>query len=44
VLDDWTHHDWNLTFVFATAVYFIGAICWLFIDPVTPIEEPGESR
>jgi len=36
---DWTHHDWNLTFVFATAIYFIGAICWLFIDPVTPIEE-----
>lgn len=39
----WTHHDWRLTFVIATIVYFLGGICWLFIDPVTPIEEPGKD-
>jgi len=39
---DWTHHDWQMAFIASASVYFLGAICWLFIDPVTPLEEsPG---
>jgi MFS family permease len=35
----WTHRDWQLTFAISAIIYFFGAICWLFIDPVTPLEE-----
>ena len=34
-----THGNWVLTFYVASAVYLIGAACWLFIDPITPIQE-----
>ncbi len=37
---DWTGRDWHLAFVISAVIYFLGAICWLFIDPVTPLEEP----
>ena len=36
---DSTTQDWQLAFFIFAAVYFLGAICWLFIDPVTPLEE-----
>jgi len=35
----WTHHDWQLAFAISAIIYFLGAICWLFIDPVTPLEK-----
>ena len=35
---DLTNRDWQTAFLITTSVYFIGAICWLFIDPVTPLE------
>ena len=34
-----THNNWNANFVMFAVVYFLGALCWLFIDPVTPLEE-----
>lgn len=34
-----TSHDWQSAFLIFAAVYFIGALCWLFIDPVTPLEK-----
>jgi ACS family glucarate transporter-like MFS transporter len=37
ILDRW--RDWNLFFYLMIAVYLCGAVCWPFIDPVTPIEE-----
>ncbi|MBM3834074.1 MAG: MFS transporter [Verrucomicrobia bacterium] len=40
------NNNWNLNFQMFAAVYFVGAICWLFIDPVTPLdheEEPVRS-
>lgn len=40
---DWTHHDWQTAFIASASVYFLGAICWLFIDPVTPLEESPAS-
>ena len=32
--------DWKLAFDASAIAYTIGAICWLFIDPVTPLDEP----
>ena len=29
---------WTTAFVVSAAVYFVGAVAWLFIDPVTPLE------
>lgn len=34
-----TMEGWITTFIVAAIFYFIGAIAWLFIDPVTPLEE-----
>jgi predicted MFS family arabinose efflux permease len=34
-----TNHNWALTFYVAAAVYVVGAILWLFIDPVTPLDQ-----
>ncbi len=36
----WTHRDWQLAFALSAAIYVLGAICWLFIDPVTPLDQP----
>ena len=30
--------NWEVVFAISAAIYFLGAICWLFIDPVTPLE------
>ena len=35
-----TGHDWQLAFLISAIVYGLGALCWLLIDPVTPLEEP----
>jgi MFS family permease len=34
----WTGNGWNIAFWMSAAIYAAGAVCWLFIDPVTPIE------
>jgi MFS family permease len=34
--------NWWLVFASASAIYFIGAVCWLFINPVTPLEQSAE--
>jgi MFS transporter, ACS family, glucarate transporter len=34
-----TAHNWALTFYVSAAVYLVGAILWLFIDPVTPLDQ-----
>jgi MFS transporter, ACS family, glucarate transporter len=35
----YTNSDWQLAFAISSVIYFLGAICWLFIDPVTPLEK-----
>ena len=40
---DLTHRDWKIAFMLATGIYFLGALCWLFIDPVTPLERPTRA-
>jgi MFS family permease len=39
---DWTQRDWQLAFAISAIIYFLGAICWLFIDPVTPLDAPAK--
>jgi MFS family permease len=34
----WTGNGWNIAFWASALIYAAGAICWAFIDPVTPIE------
>jgi MFS family permease len=39
----WTSNNWALTFYISAAIYFVGAICWLFLDSHTPIERKSET-
>ena len=38
-----TSQNWQLAFAVSSVIYFLGGICWLFIDPVTPLEEHGAN-
>ena len=38
-LMDRTHNEWNLLIYLMAGIYVLGAMCWPFIDPVTPLEE-----
>jgi MFS family permease len=38
-----TTKNWELVFAISSAIYFLGAFCWFFIDPVTPLETDAES-
>ena len=38
-----TNRDWQLTFMISSVIYVLGAFCWLFIDPVTPLEERAKT-
>lgn len=35
----YTQRDWQLAFLISSIIYFMGAICWVWIDPVTPLEK-----
>jgi hypothetical protein len=37
-----TLQGWTTAFLAAAAVYAVGAIAWIFIDPVTPLETAEE--
>ena len=39
----WTSGNWTMTFYISSAIYFLGAICWLFLDSHTPIEQRYEA-
>jgi MFS family permease len=34
-----TDQNWNLTLYLSAAIYFLGTFCWMFLDPVTPLDE-----
>ena len=40
----WSNLNWNLTFYVSAAIYFMGIVFWLFLDPVTPLEPDLEIR
>jgi MFS family permease len=35
---DYSERNWTLTFWISGIIYFLGGLCWLWLDPVTPIE------
>jgi MFS transporter, ACS family, glucarate transporter len=35
----WTNRNWNLTFYLSAGIYLMGIVCWMFLDPITPLEE-----
>jgi MFS family permease len=35
----WTSGNWTLTFYVSSAIYMLGAVCWLFLDSHTPLEK-----
>jgi len=39
-----TGDDWNILLYVMAGVYFLGTLCWPFIDPSTPLEASGEPR
>jgi MFS family permease len=39
-----TLQGWTTAFLVAAAIYGIGAVSWIFIDPVTPLERADESK
>ena len=39
-----TTKNWELVFAISSVIYFLGALFWLFIDPVTPLEEEPNNR
>jgi MFS transporter, ACS family, glucarate transporter len=39
-----TGHNWLITFWISAAIYVLGALCWLWIDPVTPLEQEDSSE
>ena len=44
LLLDYTERNWALTFWISGIVYLVGGLCWLWLDPVTPIAETSDSR
>ena len=38
-----TTDNWNLGFFVTAGIYALGAICWWFVDPVTPLEQQRRS-
>ena len=39
----WTHQDWTLALYISASIYMLGAVCWLFIDPTTPVQQPVDD-
>ncbi len=36
--------NWNIAFAVSAGIYSFGILCWLFIDPVTPLDRPSRSE
>jgi len=33
----WSHENWNLSLYVSAAIYLMGIVCWLLLDPVTTL-------
>ena len=40
----WTAGNWDLTFYVSAAIYLAGVVCWMFLDPVTPLAEESSPH
>jgi len=38
------NHNWTLPLIIAAAIYAIGGLCWVWIDPVTPVDKGEEPQ
>jgi ACS family glucarate transporter-like MFS transporter len=38
-----TNRDWQLAFLISSVIYVLGAVFWLFIDPVSPLSKTEET-
>jgi MFS family permease len=43
IILDSTGRNWALAFWISGVVYFLGGLCWWWLDPVTPIEAPATA-
>ena len=41
---EFSGHNWLITFWISAAIYVLGALCWMGIDPVTPLEENAPTE
>ena len=39
-----TGGNWPATFYVSAGVYFLGIVCWVFIDPVTPLDQASPAE
>ncbi len=37
------NHNWTLIFAISAGIYVLGGLCWIFIDPVNPIEKASPA-
>jgi hypothetical protein len=35
--------NWNIAFYASAALYTVGGICWIALDPVTRIDQPATA-
>ncbi len=40
---DLTHRNWRMVFAAFTIVYFVGAFCWLFVNPFARLEKADQT-
>jgi MFS family permease len=36
---EYMDHNWTLTFAISAVIYLVGGLCWIWIDPVTPVDQ-----
>ncbi|HVE42365.1 MAG TPA: MFS transporter [Planctomycetota bacterium] len=39
----WSNQNWGLIFNISAGAYFVAAVCWLLIDPVTPLDRSKDE-
>ena len=40
----YTSKNWQLAFLVSSIIYALGAFCWIWIDPVTPIDQQAKKK
>ncbi len=39
-----TSSNWDLTFYISASIYLLAAVCWYFLDPVTPLDKHHHEK
>ena len=39
-----TNNNWSINFYVFASVYFLGALCWVYLDPITPLDRDEPTR